>query len=276
MPSLLGVLAVIAGLVYATSTSGGPPSAAYAVPLPSPHSIVRNGHTYDVRQAPVVAASAHRDPQVITLYVMSSGPSQYPECDSLSPRITVVQQDASTVAVAGFSYRVRSRSKYVGCTFGLSCSKPLYASITVRLAAPLAGRTIVDAHTGNHVGVLGGQRLPTPSYLPAGFRAQHDDEVPGGDPDRLNPPCVMDLAASYANRAGRSFDVRLSSASNALGGRHASSTVVIDGHPGRVMTSPYETCVDWEQPVGLLTEVCTTAKHGVPTAELIKVARGLH
>lgn len=282
LPSLIGVVAVIAGLVYATSTSGRPAANPYAagIPLPTPHSIVRNGHTYVVGQSPVVAASAHADPRVVTFYVYGSGPSSSPLCDALSPRLEVVAESGSSIAVAGFSYRVPTHGTRVFiCSYGsIGCRSRPYTAITVRLAAPLAARAIVDAHTGAHVGVLGGQRLPRLGYVPAGFRENGGDDdfpLPGGDDTRLRPPCVMDLQAAYSNPAGRSFDIRLSSASNALGGRHATGAVVVDGHPGHVMTSPWETCVDWEQPVGLLREVCTSAKQPLATEELIKVARGL-
>jgi len=281
LPSLLGVAAVIAGLAYATSTSGRSTASAYGgpIPLPSPHSIVRNGHTYVVGKSPVVGASIHADPRVVTFYLESTGPSDDPPCDSLSPRLEVVGEDASNVAVAGFSYRGFTTAKAIMCSYSWSCSHPGYASITVRLAEPLGARTIVDADGGSHVGVLGGQRLPRVGYVPAGYRAEGDDDdepLPGGvDAHRLGPPCVMYLQRSFANRAGRFFDVSVSSASAEPVAGRVTTRVDVDGHRADVRISRYERCVVWERPAGLQWRVCTSARKALPTPELIKVAQGL-
>ena len=251
---LVGTIGVVVG---SGCTSTLPPehlNPLPSVPLPTPSTIVSHGVTYRVAEvAPAAAMLDRAQPEEIQLFVFRAEDRAYPQCSQLAPTARVVRETADKVFVAAFAYG-KQHTGDVGCSYSrVSTAPPLYATLPLHLQAAVGSRVLVDVKTGKLIGIAAGQRPPTPSYVPAGFRQSHVNSF----------DAESDFVAVRQFESGnRVIEIRLRSAT----AWHRDGKVVgnaeIAGHFATVTDAADQRCVTWADEQNLIREVCSLSTRG--------------
>jgi hypothetical protein len=158
-----------------------------AVSLPSPRAIVRGGRSYPVAEiAPIGAVHDTSNPNVIEIVALDAGDGAAPGCVQLSPSVRVISEDSDSVRLATFAYRLPPNPKTAtACVYSTDVGQSLFADLAVPLARPLGARRLIDAKSGQVIGILGPAMIRTPSYLPPGYRLRYAPSFDAADPDPI-------------------------------------------------------------------------------------------
>ena len=254
---LLALVGVFGVFVGSACTSTLPPEhlpVLPSVPLPTPTTIVRHGVSYRVAEvAPAAAMVDPARPDEIQLAVFRAENRAYPQCSQLSPSARVVRETADKVFVVAFAYRKRYTGN-LGCSYSrLSTAPPLYATLTLHLQAPVGSRLLVDVKSGDVVGVAAGQRPPTPSYVPPGYRQSLVNSFDANNDF---------FAVRQFTSGNQVIEIRLRSATAWKQDGKVVANTDVAGHNATVTDQSDERCVTWTDDQNLIREVCSFSTRG--------------
>src|SRR3954454_10858549 len=114
---------------------------------------MREGDTFRVREVSAAAAATESGRDVPRLFVFQSQDSADPGCTQLRPSARVVREDDHSVIVAAFAYTSLGSGASACSYITDASSPPPYASLPVPLRQPLRSRSVIDASTGEAVGL---------------------------------------------------------------------------------------------------------------------------
>jgi hypothetical protein len=245
------------------------------IPLPSPHTIVRNGVTYSVQL--IVTEGAARDPadpRSVRVFAPRISDARHPVCATLAPSARVVSETTDSVTVATFGYQSSPRPTGIyECSYDRVGDESLNAGLTLHLRSPLAARKVVDARSGEVVGLIDRDDLPTPSYVPAGYKAAYVQ--------RFDPPADLEAIRQY--RRGKDIftspmiQIMVLSQTQWTQPSAALGKADINGHAATITETRWSRCVTWTDPPGIVRNVCSSARHAqLALDELLRLARSLH
>jgi hypothetical protein len=180
-----GALTLIgAAAVLALSVGGSDPTRALPTnnPTPFPLTIHRNGKTFNAMLHGGIEAAAtdEKDPRLLYVFVVDQSKVKDPNCRGLYPTAGVTRSDAKSVTVDTAVYIERRQVKGPQlCGYEVRG----YLRLPVRLDAPLGSRRLLDRLRGNPVQVLDASTIPTPRYVPPGYRLEPVTLEETFDPD---------------------------------------------------------------------------------------------
>jgi hypothetical protein len=169
--------------------------------------------------------------------------------------------------VAAFAYRDDPPGSGEAA-FCISTLNNLYRAIRLRLREPAGGQQIVDAATGTAVGVLGSDQPGTPSYVPDRYAAGPDDSLLRGfDP----------VPTRRYTHGDDSIEIRACSATSWTRNGTVTGHGLVGEQRAVITDESYERCLSWQQPVGVVHEVCSVPGHHrfLSPAELLRMADSL-
>ena len=303
--SLIGVvlLAVVCGIAV-LNRGRGPDLATGSAPthlrpmkvaLPRPPSITLDGETYRVEQTGASAISP--TPAGLRVWVFDAEGGS-PGCTHVRPSARVVAQRSRVVVVAAFdysgyeaaqgsgrscAYAESSTVTGTGLSTGTSSStgtlstlgtssdespSTLYKGISLHLSAPLGNRTVVDARSGDVLGVTGRFHDLAPHFVPSGYSPDlHQSFSPSSE-----------FVALRQYRNGQDvIEIRGRSGSSPLEGARTIGTTTVDGVRARITDENYERCVSWGDRDGFARQVCSLTEKSprLNPAQLTRIARSL-
>lgn len=269
MWALLSAVGIFAA-ACASASGGTSHSGLSGQPLPSPATTVERGVTYTVQSVPAVAATTDAtDPAAVTVFIYRVEQPTNPRCAQLNPSARVEREDGRSVVISSFAYRVPSKGSMICGSLSLADAAPPYAPVRLHLSGPLGSRSLLDAKSGKVIGIANGQQVPTPGYVPAGFRPS------------LNRPfnAASDFVAirQYLDRSGNDIEIRLRSATATAQGGDILGQATIGDAPAVISQESYERCVEWIDSTQLVHEVCSIAPSGayLSSEVLLRIARSL-
>jgi hypothetical protein len=235
-----------------------------------PPTVTYRGHVYHrgpaEAEAAFVDAQASTTLQVLIRVFPDSGKYQ---CVRIRPSATVSGESDSQVTVSAEIYQLAAQP-----TVPCFLPPPDFQRFTLHLSRPLGQRSIVNAVDRSVVPVIDPSDLPTPTYLPAGYRQVR--VIPASlTPQVLNGGRVfvrgqLQLTVSVGPpRELSSYDNAPELVTEVAGGR---AEVHVDEN-GR--------CITWPTRPGIARQVCSASDAADPGApilsatELVKIARGL-
>lgn len=269
---LVSLMAVVAALGFALTrgnTDGDTEQDAIA-DLPTPHSITRGGVSYEVGlTSPAGASTNANDPQSVTVYALDIEHPEDPNCSWIDPQARVAAETPDEVRIATFHYSVR-RDADDGvqmCGYGTDGSTSGYSAMELHLDSPLGERRLIDEMSGEVIGVLDPHYVPSPAYVPAGYRQaalMHFTPEHG----------FVALRQFHDRRNGSSLEIRVrSSTAWSRSGKVLSRDRISDAD-ATVTEEDYQRCVSWSPRVGLVAEVCSLTVFLAPL-ELLRIAKSI-
>lgn len=256
LPLLALIVVIVSGcssVPAAGSMSSGARNGRTAAPrvaLPTPGSLVRGGVTYRVAKvAPAAAMLDRQQPDQLRLFVFEAENKSYPECAQLSPSARVVGEDAQTVFVAAFAYRKPAKSTHEACIDSESVnSPPPYATLRLRLHAPLGSRALIDVKTGEPIGIATNQEPPMPSFVPTGYRQTVVE--------RFN--ASSSFVANREFQSGqKGFGIRVMSATVWSQRLRVTGHTDIGGHAATIAVWSHLRCLTWADDQRMIRELCS-------------------
>lgn len=265
------VTGLVVALVAGDDHDGGP-----ADDLPSPRSITRDGVTYDVGlTVPAAATLDPASPRQVTVYVFAAENPEQPECSTIRPQARLVEETSAAVRIATYAYWVQAEEDEPAlCSFTGEPGAD-YRAMTLTLDEPLGGRRIVDEKSGEDIGHLDPDYVPTPAWVPAGFRPRADNAM--FDAFRGFTPEGSFIALSQFDRGRGTYlevEVRSATAWRESDGKVLATDDVGD-HEATVTEDEHQRCVTWTPRPGLLAQVCSQGESLLPGDELLRVARSV-
>jgi hypothetical protein len=254
------------------------------VVLPSPATTTQDGVTYQVEETKSAAATIDpANPRVVDIDVFEVSDPQDPICAQLSASARVTHQDAHSVVIEAFAYSApAARTHPCGYTsiqplreiprwakesnaarFAqlaqpyptepvgevATGSPSLYVGRPVRLGAPLGSRTLIDARTGQVIGLATDALPAAPSRVPTGFVLT--------DAEPFGATSEFDGSLDYQGRSGE-IDIRTTSATTWKPAGSVIGQATVQGRPGRVTDAGNERCLSWTDRRHLIRQVCST------------------
>jgi hypothetical protein len=276
------VLAVLAaGCTSGQAPAAGPGS---GVVLPSPATKTQDGVTYQVEETKSAAATIDpANPRVVDIDVFEVSDPQDPTCAQLSAGARVTHQDAHSVVIEAFAYSAPAARTHpcgytsiqplreiprwakesnaarlaqlsqpypTGPVGQVATGSPsLYVARPVRLDVPLGSRTLIDARTGQVIGLATDALPAAPSRVPRGFVLT--------DAEPFGATSQFDGSLDYQGRSGE-IDIRTTSATTWKAAGSVVGQATVQGRPGRVTDAGNERCLSWTDRRHLIRQVCST------------------
>ena len=244
---------LLVGVAWATRDRGdsGACSGVDTAPLPSPNHLVRDGVTYRITRTPASGATvSSRSADSVTVYSPELVHPTDPACTSLRPRAVLVDESPTSVRIATFDYQAPGEGQedrscmFVSAGSGRTDLRPL----RVRLREPLGTRSLVDDHTGKVIGLAMRGQVPTPGYVPTGFRQTLVED--------FTPEHDFVAVRQYTSKTS-SIEVQLRSATTGGPSGRTLSRERVQGHEARVSEESHQRCVSWSPRPGLVSQVCS-------------------
>lgn len=270
---LMSLVVVIATVGYALTRGdddGGTGQDADEA-LPTPHSITRDGVTYEIGLAsPAGASTDAGNLLAVTVYALDIESPDDPDCSWIDPQARVVAETPDEVRIATFDYSTRADADEGERMCGYSTtndSASMYKAMELRLAQPLGDRRLVDERSGDVIGVLDARYSPSPRYIPDGYEqtlVMH-----------FTPEDGFVALRQFRDRAsGSSLEVHVRSATAwSLSGRVIAEDEVAAAE-ATVTEEDHQRCVSWSPRPGLVAEVCSLTEFLGP-GELLRIARSI-
>lgn len=269
---LTSLVVVIAALGYVlTRDDDGDPGQDANGDLPTPHSITRDGVTYEIGPAsPAGASTDARNPLTVTVYALDIESPDDPDCSWVDPQARVVAEAPGEVRIATFDYSTRADADEGERMCGYSTtndSASMYKAMKLRLAQPLGDRRLVDERSGDVIGVLDAGYSPSPRYIPAGYEqtlVMH-----------FTPEDGFVALRQFRDRAsGSSLEVQVRSATAWSRSGTVIAAAEVATAEATVTEEEYQRCVSWSPRPGLVAEVCSLTEFLAPR-ELLRIARSI-
>lgn len=195
--------------------------------------------------------------------------------------VRAVSQGAHSVAIAVSGFTLSRRP--INCEIGRG------DTLDLRLAAPLGGRQLIDAATGQPVPVIDGRIVPTPTYLPPGYQALPDgaDEYPSAGGGLRVPMAARgyDKDSGVTGTSGIDVYAARSQVARGPGWTVDPGVYSVDGHRATLTDAAHLRCLTWTVRASLAVQVCSdvswspiNGKNQGPllsAAELVRIARDL-
>jgi hypothetical protein len=260
-------------LLFAVSCASAAGNASHAEPgnkLPSPATTVERGVTYSVQSVRAAAAATDiGDPTAITVFLFNMDQPTNPPCAQLNPTARVQRQDERSVVVGSFAYRVPTKGS-IRCTYLSDAnSAPPYKQVRLHLQAPLGSRSLIDESSGELIGIANDQQVPSPGYVPAGFR-------PTGFTQAFNARSGFVGLRQYRDGSS-SIELLLRSPTASAERGTVLGRTTIKGMPAVITQESYQRCVRWTDSAHLVREVCSLAPGGryLSSDVLLRIAGSL-
>jgi hypothetical protein len=261
-------------LLFAVSCASAAGKASQAEPgekMPSPATTVERGVTYSVQSVRAAAAATDAgDPTAITVFIFKMDEPTNPPCAQLNPTARVQRQDERSVVVGSFAYRVPSKGS-IRCSYlELENGASPYAQVQLHLQAPLGSRALIDENSGELIGIANDQQVPTPGYVPAGYR-------PTSLTQTFNARSGFVGLRQYRSNSGGDIEIRLRSATASSESGTVLLRTSVRAAQAVITQEDYQRCVWWTDSAHLVREVCSLAPGGtyLSSGVLLRIARGL-
>lgn len=270
--ALVTAAVLVTGLVVALvagDDDGGP-----ADDLPSPRSITRDGVTYDVGlTVPAAATLDPASPREVTVYVFAAENPEQPECSMLRPQARLVEETSTAVRIATYAYWVQAEEdEPVFCSFTGEPGAD-YRAMTLTLDEPLGGRRIVDEKSGEDIGHLDPDYVPTPAWVPRGFTPQLLDPMLAPF-SGFTPEGGFRVSRMFVRGRDASIDVDVRTSTGCCETGDVVSHDDVGGHEATIAEDAHHRCVSWSPLPGIVTDVCSAGTL-LSADELLRVARSV-